>query len=259
MVNDILAAVAAENLSGTFLWMALLIYLAAGLVKGTLGIGFPTTAVSLMAQFTDARTAIAIVVLPMVVTNLRQVWRSRQIRWVLSQFWRLLIPMLVFIALFSQVSSIISVNSLSAMLGAVIVLYAATSLYKAVFSIPAAHDSTAQVITGVSAGVMGGMAGVWAPPILIYLSARQLAKEQFVAVTGVLLLSGSVFLLAGYWHTEVVTPGVLLVSCVLLLPAMLGMMLGEQIRYRLSANRFERLLLWFFLLMGLNLIRRALL
>jgi len=242
-----------------FMVVAVVIYFLAGLVKGTLGIGFPTTAVSLLAQTTDARTAISLVVVPMVVTNAWQCWRSGQVHWVIASFWRLLVFMLLFIAIFSQLASAVPVVYLTAILGAVVSLYAASSLYKPVVRIPAKHDKKAQVLTGVSAGVMGGMAGVWAPPILIYLTARGISKDQFVATTGLLLFLGSSVLLAGYWHGGLLGPAIVMLSSVLLLPSMLGMVCGEKLRERLSAKRFERVLLWFFLLMGLNLIRRALL
>jgi len=80
--------------------LALSVYFAAGAVKGTIGIGFPTTAISLLAQFTDARTAIGLAIIPMVVTNAWQVYRSRRIYWVLSQFWVLWLTMILGIAAF---------------------------------------------------------------------------------------------------------------------------------------------------------------
>lgn len=237
--------------------VAVFIYFLAGFVKGTLGIGFPTTAVSLLAQTTDARTAISLVIVPMVVTNAWQTWRSGKARWVVSSFWRLLLCMLIFIGIFSQLATAVPVAYLGAMLGGVVTLYAATSLYKPVLRIPDQYDNPAQLVTGISSGVMGGIAGVWAPPILIYLTARGLSKDQFVATTGLLLFLGSVVLFSGYWHAGLLGPSVLMLSCVLLVPSMAGMVCGEQLRRRLSARRFERALLWFFLLMGMNLIRRA--
>ena len=247
------------NLGMPLILGAVLIYFLAGLVKGTLGIGFPTTAVSLLAQFTDARTAISLVLIPMLITNAWQIWRNRQINWVLSRFWKVLVIMLIFIALFSQVSSVVPVAYVTAFLGCVISLYAATTLYKPIFSLQPKHDSIAQVITGMSAGLMGGIAGVWAPPIMIYLSARGISKEQFVATTGVLLFAGTTVLITGYWHADLIGPSAIAISCFLLIPSMSGMILGEHLRKGLSARRFERLLLWFFLIMGLNLIRRAVL
>ncbi|MFT6302851.1 MAG: putative membrane protein YfcA [Granulosicoccus sp.] len=258
MLETFLDMEAFLNLGTPLILGAVAIYFVAGFVKGTLGIGFPTAAISLMAQFTDARTAISLVIIPMIVTNAWQIWRNRQIKWVLSNFWRVLVLMVIFIALFTQVSSAVPVAYVTAFLGAFITVYAATTLYKPIFKFKQEYDSIAQVIAGTSAGIMGGIAGVWAPPILIYLSARGVTKTQFVATTGVLLFVGSTILFSGYWHAGMIGPSVVLISCFLLIPSMAGVILGERLRNRLSAQRFERLLLWFFLLMGLNLIRRAL-
>lgn len=257
MLEAFLNAVELGGLPAALLALAAFIYFFAGLVKGTLGIGFPTTAVSLLAQFTDARTAISVVIIPMIVTNAWQVWRSRQVYWVVSSFWRMLVVSVIFIVIFTQLSSVVSAESVTVFLGVVISFYAITTLYKPIFKIPDQKDKQAQIIAGVASGVMGGVAGVWAPPIIMYLSARGVTKEQFVATAGVLLFSGSLVLFVAYWNAELVGPSVAIASCFLLIPSMLGMVLGERIRHVLSAKRFEKLLLITFLIMGLNLIRRA--
>lgn len=236
---------------------AVVVYFIAGIVKGALGIGFPTTAISLMAQFTDARTAITLVVIPMVVTNAWQVWRSRQIRWVFKRFWLLLLTMLIFIGVLSLIAADIPDKSVTIILGVIVTLYAASSLYRPIIAISERVDKPAQVLTGFLAGVMGGIAGVWAPPILIYLSARRLSKDQFVSTVGILLFLGSTVLLAGYWSSGLLGHSMLTVSSLLVVPSLIGFSAGETVRNRLSDQRFERLILWFFLLIGLNLIRRA--
>ena len=245
------------GLPASLLALAALIYLFAGLVKGTLGIGFPTTAVSLLAQFTDTRTAIGVVIIPMIVTNAWQVWRSRQIHMVVTGYWRLLVTSVIFIAVFAQLSSVVPVEYVTLFLGCVISFYSITTLYKPVFTIRPEKDKQAQVVAGFASGIMGGVAGVWAPPIIMYLTARGVSKEKFVATAGVFLFSGSVVLFVAYWDTGLVGPSVAIASCFLLIPSMLGMVLGERIRHVLSAKRFEKLLLFVFLIMGLNLIRRA--
>jgi len=237
----------------------IVVYFVAGVVKGALGIGFPTTAISLMAQFTDARTAITLVVIPMLVTNAWQIWRSRQIRWVLQRFWLLLVFSLIFIGIFSFIAAGIPDNGAMMILGIIVTLYAASSLYRPIIAISQKADKPAQVITGILSGAMGGIAGVWAPAILIYLNARRLSKDQFVSTVGVLLFLGSCVLLAGYLNNGLLGPSILLMSSLLVIPSLLGFSAGELVRHRLSAQRFERLLLWFFLLIGVNLIRRALL
>ncbi len=261
MLNDrldaMLQAASLAGLSTSLLLVAGFIYFLSGLVKGTLGVGFPTTAVSLLAQITDARTAISLVILPMIVTNAWQIWRSRQILWVFKSYWPLLLIMIVFMGLSTQLASVVPIAYITLFLGAVISLYAATTLYKPIFKISPEKDTKAQIVAGITSGVMGGISGIWGPPIMMYLNARGISKEQFVAAAGILLFAGSSVIFVGYWKADIIGPSITLISCALLLPSMAGMILGERVRKTLSANRFERLLLWMFLIMGLNLIRRA--
>jgi len=237
---------------------SLLVYFVAGVIKGTLGIGFPTAAVSLLAQFTDAKTAIVVVIMPMLITNLWQVFRSRRFMSVLLQYWRLIVAMSGFIIVFALLASAVPVDYLAIVLGIIVVIFAANSLFGRVFKLPAQWDHPAQWVAGCSAGMMGGLVSVWAPPILIYLGSRRLPKEEFVATIGTVLLLGSSFLLIGFWQSGALSNSLFVVSCLLVPPAIAGFSVGELIRRRLSAQRFERLLLWFFLVMGLNLIRKSL-
>ncbi|NND89713.1 MAG: hypothetical protein HKN42_02530, partial [Granulosicoccus sp.] len=69
MIDTYWHSIMLDPLLQPLVFSAFFIYFVAGVVKGTLGIGFPTTAVSLLAQVTDARTAISLVVIPVVVTN----------------------------------------------------------------------------------------------------------------------------------------------------------------------------------------------
>lgn len=241
----------------SLLMIAMVVYFLAGIIKGTLGIGFPTAAVSMMAQFTDARTAITIVIMPMLFTNLWQVIRGRRFLSVIRQVWLLLLFMVIFIAIFAQLSSMVQADALAAVLGSIVALYALHSLFSQPLVLPEKWDKPAQISAGVAAGIMGGMVSVWAPPVLIYLSARRLPKDLFVATAGVILLLGTCVLFFSYVQNGLLGYGLFLVSVLLIVPSLLGFSVGELIRKRLSARKFERLLLWFFFIMGLNLIRRA--
>jgi len=258
LINTMLASLETGDPTA-LLSIALLVYFLAGIIKGTLGIGFPTAAVSLLAQVSDARTAITVVIMPMLFTNIWQVIRGRKFLSVIRQMWLLLSIMLIFIIVFAQLSSMVRVDVLAAVLGGIVALYALHSLYAQPLELPPAMDKPAQIVAGVSAGIMGGMVSVWAPPILIYMQTLKLPKDQFVATVGVVLLLGTCVLLMSYMGSGALSYGLFLCSILLIVPSLLGFTVGERIRRRLSAHRFERLLLWFFFLMGLNLIRRALL
>ena len=239
------------------LLVAVVIYCFSGVVKGTLGLGLPTTAVSLMAQVADPRYAIALVVIPMIVTNAWQVYRSGDTLVVLRQYWRLVLSMMCLIGIFSQLAINISGQLLMMILGISIGLFAAVNLWHQVPPLADRLDTLGQWVTGSVAGVLGGLSGLWAPPIVIYLGARQLEKDMFVRVLGTFLFLGSCVLFTGYWQVGIITREISFYSLLLIVPALLGFSIGERIRHRLSGERFRKWVLIFFLVVGLNLIRRS--
>ena len=246
------------GLPGTVLIAAVAIYLLAGLVKGTIGIGLPTAGISLTAQITDARTAIALVIIPMLLTNVWQVWRSRTNIDRAIQYWPLAITMAVGIVAFSVVAPKISIGLVTLMLGVTVLVFSIVSLTREIPALPSKFETPAQLIAGVTAGAMGGITGVWAPPIVIYMSAARVDKTTFVAVVGVLLMLGSLTLAISYSSVGLITRGQAIASAMLVIPSIIGFSVGERIRERLDEALFKRLVLWFFLLMGLNLIRKSL-
>ena len=60
MMETLWSPITIDSLFTPILYSAVFIYFLAGIIKGMLGIGFPTAAVSLLAQVTDARTAISL-------------------------------------------------------------------------------------------------------------------------------------------------------------------------------------------------------
>src|SRR5210317_617081 len=60
------------------LLMVVSVMLFAGLVHGTLGLGFPMVATPMLAVSFDVRTAILITLLPTVAVNLMSIWNSRE-------------------------------------------------------------------------------------------------------------------------------------------------------------------------------------
>ena len=65
------------------------IILFAGLVHGTLGLGFPLMATPLLALFVDVRSAILITLLPTVVVNVASILRGGKWRDSIGRYWPL--------------------------------------------------------------------------------------------------------------------------------------------------------------------------
>jgi uncharacterized membrane protein YfcA len=236
---------------------AIVIYFLAGLVKGTLGLGFPTAAIAMYSLFVDARSAVAYVVIPMCVTNIWQVYRCGHVREVFERYWRLILAMMLAIAIMSVISAQLPIKLLTAILAFGITLFAVLGLWKSAPLLPEKYDKAAQLMAGWFSGIMGGLAGVWAPLLITYLYSRRVNPAEFVQAVGVFLLLGSLVLLFGLVHTGVINTSNAPFSAFLVLPALLGFSIGEQLRAGLDRKTFEKYVLVFFLIIGLNLFRRA--
>ncbi|MEO1019735.1 MAG: sulfite exporter TauE/SafE family protein, partial [Pseudomonadota bacterium] len=124
--------------------------------------------------------------------------------------------------------------------------------------LPDRYDKPVQLVAGALAGVFGGFTAIWSPPMVMYMLARRLDKDEFVRASGLLILLGSIPLTAGFWQQGLLTGSLAITSAVMIVPTLIGFSLGEIVRDRLPADRFRSIVLLIFLLMGLNLVRRAL-
>lgn len=238
---------------------ATVVYLMAGIIKGTVGIGLPTAAIGILSQFTEPRMAISLVVFPILISNAWQVFREGNIVETFVTYWRLALSLMLVLIMTTFITASIDTETLMLILGVVIFLFAASSLLVKPKPFPERFDRAAQIFAGTTAGILGGLTAIWAPPIIIYLMSRGVEKNDFVRVTGVLLLAGGISLCIGFWQAGLLTSSNALFSLGLVIPTLLGFSLGEILRRRLNSQRFRTLVLMVFLVMGLNLIRKAIL
>nr|MCS5607099.1 sulfite exporter TauE/SafE family protein [Alphaproteobacteria bacterium] len=70
---------------------------AGGIVKGLIGFGLPIAAIAIMLNFLDPRSALAVLVGPILVTNLWMALRSGDLRQPLRRFWPLICSFVVFL------------------------------------------------------------------------------------------------------------------------------------------------------------------
>ena len=144
------------------------------------------------------------------------------------------------------------------MVGVVLLLFAIANLWLNSAVIANRFDYKAQYLTGIATGVLGGLSGLVVVPLAIYFTARNLEKEVFVASTAPFFLLGAGLLTIGYSTSGLLTMAVSMQSCLLVVPAVIGLLVGERIRPLISDEKFRKLLLLVFLAMGVNLVQRGL-
>lgn len=234
-------------------------FLLAGIIKGTVGIGLPTASVGLMTLVVEPRMALPLVIFPSLLSNGWQVWRVGGLWATLRRFWIYIACLMVTIGVVSlTLTASVSTETLLLVLGLVIILFSLSSLTWSPPFLPARLDRAGQIVSGVASGALGGLTAIWAPPMVTYLMARRVEKDEFMQATGVMIFMGTLPLIYGFWQVGILTGPSAGLSLGLTIPAIVGFTIGEVIRRHLDAERFRTAVLVVFLLMGLNLLRRAL-
>lgn len=241
------------------IWLPLFaVFLIAGTIKGAVGIGLPTAAVGMMSQFVEPRIAIALVVFPLLFTNLWQLIRAGHFVETVKKYKHFIVTITVVLGATTMALPYVPTNGLVLALGCVVVLFAISSLISAPPYLPEKFDSLGQYAAGITAGIIGGLTSIWGPPMVIYLLARRTEKDDFIRALGTMLFLGGLPLAVGFWFNGMLTIETGPASALLVIPALLGFGIGEILRKRLNAERFRTAVLVMFLIMGLNLLRRAL-
>ncbi|MEM1365403.1 MAG: sulfite exporter TauE/SafE family protein [Pseudomonadota bacterium] len=235
-----------------------LVFFVAGTIKGTVGIGLPAASVGMMALFLPPKLAITLVVVPIVVVNIWQFWNAGERLSAIRRYWVFIITMLPVLFAVTFFTAQADGRTIALVLGIVVVAFAISNLFFTPPPLPARWDVPAQMLGGLGAGVFGGLTSVWAPPVVIYMLAKRVEKDEFVRGCGVVFAAGSVPLFIGFVWNGLLTASTGFLSTAMVVPALIGFSLGAKLRHRIGSEWFRTLVLVLFLLVGLNLLRRAL-
>lgn len=231
------------------------IFLVGGVIKGFLGQGLPTTTIALLSFFVTPLEAIGLNYLPMLVLNGWQFFRADNHRQIITGYRLLAATLLVSIGVFAFFAVSLGNDGISVLIGAVIFLFSAASLFGFQLNIPDRHDALWQVITGLAAGLVGGLTSLWGAPLIMYLLTRPLSPKQFVDVSGFLLLVGCLPLSIGYYATGIFEIGTMfLPALVAILTGLAGFQIGARLRSHVQPAIFKTLVLVIFMIMGVRML-----
>lgn len=230
-----------------------------GFVKGAVGFGLPMIVIAGVGSFLPAETAVAALLLPTLVTNLYQALGRGSILALdtLKKYWRFNSIFAVTIILAAQLIIIVPERGLFIFLGTVISGFALLQIVGVQFKFEPANQNKIEFTCGIASGVTGGLSGVWGPPLIIYLLARNTPKAEQVQALGITFLLGSLILVSAHIKSGLLNATTIPFSGVLILPGIIGMVLGFRLQNRLDQAVFRRLTLIVLVVAGLNLLRRG--
>lgn len=217
------------------------IFLAAGVVKGILGMGLPTLAMGLLGLVMPVAGAAALLTAPSLVTNVWQAARGPGLRQALRRLW----PMQLGIAAGVSGTGLLFAAPPEAwgrhLLGGCLLAYGLLGLWgRSLPAIPQRLEGWLGIASGAGTGVVTGLTGVFVLPAVPYLQALGLGKEALAQALG-LSFTVSTLALAGVlaWQGHL-HPQASLGSALMVVPAFLGMWVGQLLRDGMGEAMFSR-------------------
>ncbi len=232
-------------------------FMLAGTVKGVIGLGLPTVAMGLLGLAMAPAQAAALLIIPSTVTNVWQLANGGQLRGLLARLWPMLLMIAVGTGLGSWWLGINGGPSMTRALGAALLLYALSGLALPTFSIPAAAQRWLGPLCGLLTGIVASATGVFVIPAVPYLQALGLSRDQLVQALGLSFTVSTLALAAGLAGTGALGGDELGASWLALIPALLGMWLGQRLRQRISAVLFKRVFFIGMAGLGLHLLMQG--
>ncbi len=246
-------------LPSAVLAFAVAVTLLGGFVKGAVGFAMPLVMISGMGILIDPELVVACIILPILISNGLQVARAGlgKARAAVAEHWRYISIVCIMILISAQFLRSIPKDAMFIVLGVPVVVLCAIQLAGWRPRIGPGLRRPFEWAAGTLSGTLGGLAGTWGPPTVLYLLALDTPRDRQMAVQGVIYGLGSVMLFAGHLRSGILNAQTWPLSAALVVPALVGMWLGFKLGDRFDQERFRRVTLWVLIIAGANLIRRG--
>ena len=230
-------------MDGLSIAIVMLTFLLAGGVKGVVGLGLPTVSVALLSAAFGIEAALPLLVIPSLVTNLWQGAIGGHATALLRRFGIALaiIPVTTWIGYHYVFAA--APQAMDRVLGGALLVYAGLGLRAVRIPAPARAEPVLTPLAGVVNGLITGVTGTFVIPIVMYLEALGLDRDELVQMMGITFsvstaaLAG-VLMMHGAYRVDASV-----VSAVAVAPAIAGMVLGARIRAHLTPATFRKWLL----------------
>jgi uncharacterized protein len=232
-------------------------FLLAGLIKGVIGLGLPTVSMGLLAVAMPPSQALAIVIVPAVVTNVWQTFVGPYLRSIIRRLWPLMACTALGIWLNRDMLTGPYARYGTIFLGILLVIYAATGLRKFIVSIAPRDEKWIGGIVGVVTGLISAATGVQVIPSMPFMQAIGLEKDELVQALGVFFTVATLGLTINLTSSGLLTAATALPGAVAMACSFTGMFVGQAVRTRMPAEAFRRWFLIAMIFLGLYLAGSA--
>ena len=218
------------------------VFAIAGMIKGTIGLGLPAVSMALLTLLMSPFQAATLLIIPSLVTNIWQLFAEGHVLRLIRRFWRLLLGIIV--GTIWSVFPTLGQGEFQSeiLLGGMLALYGAYGLFAKNMPNLAPHEKWLSPIIGYLGGAITVATGVIVIPVVPFLQSLHLKRDDLVQSLG-LAFTVSTVCLAIYLYLNPVDQMNIdwKMSLIALIPALIGMLFGTKIRYRIPEQKFRKL------------------
>jgi uncharacterized membrane protein YfcA len=232
-------------------------FLLAGFIKGVIGLGLPTVSMGLLAVMMPPSQALAIVVVPAIVTNIWQTFVGGYLRDIVLRLWPLMLGTAIGIWLNGGMLTGPYARYGAVVLGILLMIYAAIGLGKFRFSVARPNEKWVGGIVGLITGAISAATGVQVVPSMPFMQAIGMEKDELIQALGVYFTVATLGLAfnltsAGLFSAATALPGAIAMAA-----SFAGMFIGQAVRTRMEPDSFRRWFLIAMIFLGIYLIGTA--
>lgn len=223
--------------------LAILAILLGGVMKGAIGAGVPVIAAPALTMLFNVQTAVAILVVPNLLSNVWQAWHFRNE----AMPRRFLILFagggMLGVAVGTFLLSVLPQETLSLMVACAVLAYITLRLARPGWTL--ARDTANRLCgaAGIAGGFLQGATGISAPASITFLNAMKLPREAFIGTISIFFVSMTAMQIPALWSVGLLSLEMLAYGFGALGLVFLSMPLGNWLGKRASPKVFDMVML----------------
>ena len=225
-------------------------------IKGSLGLGFSTICLAILANVIELKTAISIVVLPSLISNLIVMIDAGHFRISLARFAWLIgmaVPgMVIGLQVLRQPDNSLSVT----ILAIVLIVYGVWGWRNRQFTIADNKIPALNPAVGLLTGTVNGATGSQIFPIMPYLLSLNISKEVLVQTINLSFTLSSLIMLGALYSMQALDTRSIATYALGVIPVMFGVWIGNRVRKRISSEHYKQAVMVLIIILGLLLLWR---
>ena len=232
-------------------------FVLAGFVKGVLGQGLPTVAVGLLSLMMSPGEAAALIVIPALLTNIWQAWFGPSMRALLYRLWPILLASFVGTFVATALGLGLLTPEAAALarkaLGLALIGYGLLGVSRIQIQVPQRAEPWLGPLFGAANGAVATATGVFMFPVIPYIQALGLNRDDMVQAQGISFSVSSFALMLVVLGNGTLNATNTVASLIAILVTFVGMFVGQHVRKFVNPAVFRFLFFCAMLALGVHL------